>query len=122
MKVTKFIATLLLSLGIALAGVPALAQPCPMGKMAQMQHNQKMDMQDCKGCAKAAKQEPEKNGGCDAADSAKCSSMSGGAAMNLPAEAELPAIGEQAKWLYPAGAAIASAHLNSQERPPKSFA
>ncbi len=128
MNITKIIATLLLSLSIAMAGFPAqAAKPeCPMAKMMQMENAKQMDMQgmkDCKGCDKMAKQESKKNGCCDdAACNAKCSAMSGGISMNLPTvKADLPSIGEQAVRLYPADAAIASAHLNSQERPPKSL-
>ncbi|MFO1243161.1 MAG: hypothetical protein U1E36_08230 [Rickettsiales bacterium] len=129
MQITKYIATFLLSLSIALAGFPAMAAKpeCPMAKMMQEQHAKQMDMQgmkDCKGCDTMAKHEPKKSGCCDdAACNAKCSAMSGGISMNLPTyKADLPAIGEQAKRLYPADATIASAHLNSQERPPKSLA
>lgn len=127
----KHIAMLMLSLSIAVAGFPAQAEvkpECPMAKMMQMEHAQQMDMQgmkDCKGCDKMAKQEQQKKNGCcdDAACNAKCSAMSGGISMNLPTyKDELPAIGEQANRLYPADAAIASAHLNAQERPPKSLA
>lgn len=94
-----------------------------MAKMMQMEHAKSMDMQDMKDCDKMAKQEPKKNGCCDdAACNAKCSAMSGGTSMNLPVfKSNLPAPGKQVNRLYPADAAIASAHLNTQERPPKSF-
>ena len=122
----KHIAMLMLSLSIAVAGFPAQAKPeCPMAKM-QMQHTQQMDMQsmkDCKGCDKMAKHEPKKNGCCgDLACAAKCSAMSGGISMNLPTvKADMPSVSGQMKRLYPADAAIASRHLNTQERPPKSL-
>lgn len=129
MQITKYIATFLLSLSIALAGFPAqAAKPeCPMAKTMQMEHAKKMDMQgmkDCKGCDTMAKQEPKKSGCCDdAACNAKCSALNSSVSMNLPTyKAELPAISGEALRLYPADAAIASAHLNAQERPPKSLA
>lgn len=125
----KHITTLMLCISIAFAGLPAqAAKPeCPMAKMMQMEHAQQMDMQgmkDCKGCDKMAKQEQKKSGCCDdAACNAKCSALNSGVSMNLPTyKAELPAMDEQALRLYPADAAIVSAHLNAQERPPKSLA
>lgn len=129
MSILRIISVLLLSFSIALAGFPVQAQPepeCPMAKMMQMEHAQKMDMQgmeDCKGCDKMAKQEQKKSGCCDdAACNAQCSALSGGVTMNLPAyKADLPAIGDQASRFYPADAALASAHRGSQERPPKSL-
>jgi hypothetical protein len=43
--------------------------------------------------------------------------------MNLPTvKADMPSIGGQTLRLYPADATIASGHLNTQERPPKSLA
>lgn len=115
---------LMLSMSVLLAGFPAQAMPeCPMAKMMQMEHAKSMDMQGMEDCDKMAKQEQKKSGCCDdAACNAKCSALSGGISMNLPTyKAELPAIGGQANRLYPADAAIASAHLNAQERPPKSL-
>lgn len=128
MTLLKHITTLMLCISIAFAGFPAQAKPeCPMAKMMQMEHAKQMDMQgmkDCKGCDKMAKHEPKKSGCCDdAACNAKCSAMSGGVSMNLPnVKGELPGIGKQAMRLFPADAAIASRHLNTQERPPKSLA
>lgn len=72
-----------------------------------------------------AKQEAPKKSGCcdDTACNDQCAAMSGGVTMNLPAvKSHLPSISEQSLRLSTADAAIASAHLNSQERPPKSFA
>ncbi len=94
-----------------------------MAKIMKMEHAKSMDMQGMEDCDKMAKQEQKKSGCCDdAACNAKCSAMSGGISMNLPVvKADLPAIGAQALRLYPADAAIASSHLNSQERPPKSL-
>lgn len=126
MQIGKFIAALLLSLSIAFAGVPVQAQPCPMGKMVQTQHAKPMDIKGMKDCDQMTKQQaPKKNGGCcdDSACNTQCSALSGGIAMNLPTvKADMPAIGEQVLQLSAADAAIASAHLNSQERPPKSLA
>ncbi len=120
----KHIAMLMLSLSIALAGLPAQAQQqCPMAAKMQMQQMDMKDMKDCKGCAKTTKQEQKKNGCCDdGMCNAKCSAMSGGITMNLPTvKAEFAAIGSQTFLLYSADATVASAHLNSQERPPKSL-
>lgn len=125
MQVSKFIATFLLSLSIALAGVPAQAQPCSMMKMMQPQQAQKMDMKGMKDCDQMTKQQAPKKSGCcdDAACSTQCSAMSGGMTMNLPTvKADMPVLGEKALRLSAADAVIASAHLNSQERPPKSLA
>lgn len=127
MRITKFIATFLLSFSIALAGFPVQAQPepeCPMAKMMKMEHGQKMDMQDmedCDGCDKMAKQDSKKSGCCDdAACNAKCSAMNSSASMNLPSvKTEIPAINQLVQRFYAVDANIASAHLNSQERPPK---
>lgn len=124
MQISKFIATFLLSLSIALAGVPAQAQPCSMMKMVQPQQVQKMDMKGMKDCDQMTKQQAPKKSGCcdDAACGAQCSALSGSMTMNLPTvKADMPAIGEQALRLTTADAMIASAHLSSQERPPKSL-
>lgn len=115
----KHIALIALCLSISLAGFPAVAkQECP--SLAKMQMQQ-MDMKDCKGCDNMAKQESEKGGCCDESGcNAKCPAISGGVTMNLSSmKSDLPAIGEQANRFYPADAAVASAHLGSQERPPK---
>lgn len=120
----KNILTLLLAVSVVMAGFPVQAKPeCPMAAKMQMQQMDMKDMKDCKGCDKMAKQEQKKNGCCDdAACNAKCSALSGGISMNLPTvKADLPGISEQAQRLYPADATLASAHLNSQERPPKSL-
>jgi hypothetical protein len=121
----KHISTLMLCISIAFAGVPAQAQPCSMMKMMQAQHAKQMDMKGMKDCDQMTKQAPKKSGGCcnDSGCNAQCSAMSGGVTMNLPTvKADMPAIGEQALRLSSADATIASAHLNSQERPPKSLA
>ncbi len=118
----KHIAMLMLSLSIAVAGLPAQAQQqCPMVAKMQMQQMDMKDMKDCKGCIKATKQEQKKNGCCDDSGcNAKCSAMSGSITMNLPTvKVEFAAISSQAPPLYSADATVASAHLNSQERPPK---
>ena len=126
MYLTRIISVLLLSFSIALAGFPVQAkspQPCPMAAKMQMQQADMQGMKDCDGCDKMAKQEQKKSGCCDdAACNAKCSALSGGVTMNLPAyKADLPAVGDKDNRFYPADAAVASAHLNSQERPPKTF-
>lgn len=118
----KNIFTLVLVVSIATAGFPVQAMPdCPMAKM--MQEQQAKQMQDMPDCHKMAKQESQKSGCCDdAACSAKCSAMSGSTSMNLPVfKSDLPALSKQANRLYPADATLTSAHLNSQERPPKSL-
>jgi hypothetical protein len=125
----KHITMLTLSISIAFAGFPAMAQPeCPMAKM-QMEHSQQLSMQgmkDCKDCDKIAQQEQQKKkGGCcsDIGCNAKCPAMSSSISMNLPTvKADIPSISGQTLRLYPADATIASRHLNTQERPPKSLA
>lgn len=90
----------------------------------QMQQMDMKGMKDCKDCDKMVKQEPKKSGCCDESGcNAKCPVMGGGVAMSLPTvKPEFPAIGSQTLRLYPADTMIVSAHLNSQERPPKSLA
>ena len=124
----RIFATLLLSFSIALAGFPVqAAQPeCPMAKTMKMEHGQQMDMQDmedCDGCDKMAKQDSKKSGCCDdAACNAKCSAMNSAASMSLPSmKAEIPAINQSVQRFYAVDAHLASAHLNSQERPPKTL-
>ena len=116
----------MLCVSIAFAGFPAqAAKPeCPMAAKMHMQQMDMKGMKDCKGCDTMAKQEPKKNGCCDdTACNTKCSAMNGGVSMNLPTiKAGLPAISGEALRLYSADAAIASRHLNTQERPPKSLA
>lgn len=72
----------------------------------------------------AKQQAPKKSGCCDdVACGAQCSALSGSMTMNLPTvKADMPVMGEKALRLSSADAVIASAHLNSQERPPKSLA
>ena len=122
----RIFVTLLLSFSIALAGFPVqAAQPeCPMAKMMKMEHGQSMDMQDmedCDGCDKMAKQDSDKSGCCDdAACNAKCSAMNSSLSMNLPSmKAETTAINQLVQRFYAVYAHLPSAHLNSQERPPK---
>lgn len=119
MRIIKVIALLLLSLSIAVAGLPAQAK---LGD-ATAAMTQQMAMQDCHGGGDMSKQQPTHNG-CpgDTSPNSKCSVISGCISMNLSgAKAGLPAIGKQASWLYPADTAMASAHPGSQERPPKSL-
>jgi hypothetical protein len=122
----RIFATLLLSFSIAFAGFPVqAAQPeCPMAKMMKMEHGPQMDMQgmeDCDGCDKMAKQESDKSGCCDDATcNAQCSAMNSSVSMNLPSvKAETPAINQLVQRFYAVDAHLPSAHLNSQERPPK---
>lgn len=128
MKIFHIIATLMLSVSIAFAGFPVQAaqMECPVAKMMKMENAQQMDMQgmeDCRGCDKMAKQDSGKSGCCDdAACNAKCSAMNSGVNMNLSSvKAETPAINEQVQRFYTVDAHLPSAHLNSQERPPKTL-
>jgi len=123
MHLTRIISVLLLSFSIALAGFPAQAkspQPCPMAAKMQMQQ---MDMEDCDGCDKMAKQDSSQSGCCDDATcNAKCSAMNSSVSMNLPSmKAETPAINQFVQRFYAVDAHLPSAHLNSQERPPKTL-
>lgn len=125
MTLLKHISTLMLCISIAFAGIPAQAQPCSMMKMMQSQQTQKMDMKGMKDCDQMTKQQAPKKSGCcdDSACSTQCSALSGSMTMNLPTvKADMPVISEKALRLSSADAVIASAHLNSQERPPKSLA
>ncbi len=97
-----------------------------MAKMMQMQQMASMqdDHKDCDGCPKMAQEKQQKKNGCcdDAACNAKCSAMNGGTSMTLPTvKNELPSLSKQVNRLYPVDAALASQHLNAQERPPKSL-
>lgn len=124
MYILRVMPLFLLSLSIVLAGFPAQAKPeCPMMKMMQAQHMDMQAMEDCDGCDKMAKQEQKKSGCCDdAACASKCSVMSNGASMILPTiKADRPAFSDQARWFFATNATPISAHLNSQERPPKSL-
>jgi len=127
MLLLKYITMLMLTFSIAVAGFsPAQAKSeCQMAVKMQMQQMDMSNMQgmaNCQGCDKATKHEQKKSGCCgDAVCSTKCSSSSS-MSMNLPTMKIATIIGVQARLLYPADAVIASAHLNSQERPPKSLA
>ncbi len=124
MSIVRIISVLLLSFSVALAGFPAQAKPqCPMAAKMQMQQADMQGMEDCDGCDKMAKQEPKENGCCDELGcNAKCPAISGSLTMSLPTyKAYLPATHDQANRFYPADVAVASAHLNSQERPPKTL-
>lgn len=115
---------MILCISIAFAGIPAQAQPCPMMKTMHAEQAHKMDMAGMKDCDQMTKQEaPEKSGCCDdAACSTQCSAISASMTMNLPTiKADVPVMGEKARRLFSADAMIASAYLNSQERPPKSL-
>ncbi len=127
MKIFHIIAILMLSVSVAVAGFPAQAKPqpeCPVAKMMKMENAQQTDMQgmeDCKGCDKMAKQDAGKSGCCDDSTcNTKCSAMSSSVSMNLPSmKTETPAINQQMQRFYTVDAHLPSAHLNSQERPPK---
>lgn len=110
----KYIAVLMLTLSIAVAGFsPAQAESeCQMTVKMQTE-----DMADCQGCDKTTKHEQKKSGCCD---STKCSSSSS-ISVNFPTMQVATAIGTQARLLYPDAAVLTSAHLNSGERPPKSL-
>jgi hypothetical protein len=122
MKIFHIITTLMLSVSIAFAGFPVqAAQPeCPVAKMQQ---TDMQGMEDCKGCDKMARQDAGKSGCCDDATcNAKCSAMNSSVSMNLPSmKAETPAINQQMQRFYAVDTHLPSAHLNSQERPPKTL-
>ena len=117
----KHISTLMLCISIAFAGVPAQAQPCPMNKIM---HAQKIDMKGMTNCDQMTKQAPKKSGCCDeAACNANCAALGSGMTMNLPSvDAHFPKVTGELQLPVTADAVIASAHLSSQERPPKSLA
>jgi|CXWL01.1.fsa_nt_gi hypothetical protein len=117
MTFLKYIAMLVLTLSIVVAGFsPAQAgSECQMVVKMQMQNMQ--GMTDCQGCDKTPKNDQKKNSCCDSTQCSFSSSMS----INFPAMQIATAIGTQARLVYPDAAMIVSAHLNSQERPPKSL-
>jgi len=123
MTFLKHIALLMLTLSIVVAGFsPAQAKTgCQMAVEMQMQQMDMSNMQgmsDCQGCDKTTKHEQKKNSCCDSTQCSSSSSIS----MNSSTMQVAAAIGTQARIFYPADAVIVSAHLNSQERPPKSLA
>ena len=122
MRWLKHIVILMLGLSIVVAGVaPAQARSvCPM--MATIQ----IDMQgieDCQGCAKTASHEQKRNSCDDTNCKIKCSAISNGISVNLPIIKDVFfVVREQAEQFYPNKVADISAHLNSQERPPRILA
>ena len=125
MTFLKYIVMLMLALGIVVAGFsPVQAKPeCQMAiKMQQIGMPSMQGVVDCNGCGKVSKTEQKKSGCCDDKScSTKCS-FSSSMSINLPAIKAAPTVAAQVRLFYPDAAVIASAHLNSQERPPKSFA
>ena len=115
----RYIALIMLSLSITVAGLPAQAKSqCPMAM--QMQKMTKEMDKDCKGCAMNSKQEPKKNGCCDnSACTAKCSSLGSVASNILPDAVAVPQFATAAQKFTMAGTVPPSFFLNTQERPPK---
>lgn len=87
MRWVQLALALIVSLGIACAGLPVQAmQPCPMAAQMNMQSGA---MKDCKGCPPAMQKQDnkqtKKNGCCDdAACNSKCAAGSSSASMLSP--------------------------------------
>jgi hypothetical protein len=119
MKVARIIAALIISASVAVAGIPAQADSaCPMAKTGTTVQVGQVD------CHKAAKTPTKPGGRCtDPACGAKCSALSGGISIDLPAPgAALPDRDGRPLRLHPFSGALASHLRHTQERPPKSFA
>lgn len=119
MVLFRYITMLVLSVSVALAGLPVQAKSqCPMA--AKMQQMTKEMGKDCKGCTMTGKQESKKNGCCDdGACTAKCSSFSSVSGNTLPDTIAMPQFATAAQKFTIAGSAPPSFFLNTQERPPK---
>ncbi len=119
MVLFRYIAMLVLSLSITVAGFPVQAKSqCPMA--AKMQQMTKEMGKDCKGCTMTSKQESKKNGCCDnGACTAKCSSFSSVSGNVLPDTIAMLQFATAAQKFTMAGVAPPSFFLNTQERPPK---
>ena len=116
-------AYLVLALGVVLAGVPAQAMPaCPMMKMQQAQQAASDSAQGHESCHMAVKVKTNK---CctDPACNAKCSALSGGLSIDLPARrAVLSARDRQPVRLPAMTGSLVSHLLAPQERPPRILA
>lgn len=125
MRITRFIVTLLVSVSIALAGVPLQAkQPCPMMKMQQHMAMQGMEKSsNCNNCPEMQKQQSQKKGGCcdDAACNLKCSAALSITIFLDANKTDLPALTRQTERLHPLSVALAPHFLYTQDRPPKHF-
>lgn len=119
MKVARIIAALIISVSVAVAGIPAqAASACPMAKMGTTMQAGQVD------CHKAAKT-PTKPGGCctDPTCDAKCSALSGGTSIDLPAmRADLAIRDGKSPRLSLMAGALPSHLLATQERPPRILA
>lgn len=125
MRFAKLIVALILSVSVAAAGIPVqAASACPMAAMTKAA---KAGQADEPGQARYDKtaNSPTKPGGCctDPGCSAKCSALSGGISIDLPAMgAALPAPDGRRLRLHPMADALASLLRHPQERPPKLLA
>ncbi|GIW86375.1 MAG: hypothetical protein KatS3mg108_0699 [Isosphaeraceae bacterium] len=95
-----------------------------MAKMTKAAQAGQADGEGHAGCHKMAKSQTKPDGCCsDPACGAKCSALSGGISIDLPASgAALPDRDGRPLRLHPFSGALASHLRHSQERPPKSFA
>lgn len=121
----KHIATLVFCVSIAFAGFPAQAKSeCPEAAKMQMQQMDMKGMKDCKDCDKMAKQEPQKQKGCcgDMTCVARCASMSNANPAFFGTQAASFSPASDTEHFYDSGPVLASAFLQTQERPPKSLA
>lgn len=123
MQIVKYIAAVLMSVSIVLAGVPAQAmQDCPMMKMQEEMATDSMEKaHDCDS-AMQAQEEQMPSGCCD--DAACIEQCSIGVSITMPdipkaASSQLP---QPSQRFYVIPAALASHFLNTQDRPPKFLA
>lgn len=125
MKIVRMIAALIISVSVAVSGIPAqAASACPMAKMTKVVEAGQPVGGGHTGCHKPAESQTKPDGCCsDPACSAKCSALGGSISFDLPATgAALPDRDGRQIRLHPMVSALASHLRHTQERPPKSFA
>lgn len=121
MRIYKYILTILLSVAIAVAGLPVQAgvEYCPMAAQMQQDAKETQSGKDCNGCTMTGKQEQKKGGCCDnGACIAKCSSV-GSIATGVPAKIELPEFAVTTVKFTMAEGVLPSILLQTKDRPPK---
>lgn len=125
MPIVKWIAALVLCLSIAVAGFPAQAKTaCAMAQGERAQPAGSAHPRGLMDCHKSSEQNPAKGCCCeDMACAAKCSTLSGGASMDLPRTGGMTSRPEEQARLARLNAAPPTAiPPNNQERPPRFLA
>jgi hypothetical protein len=121
MRIYRNILTIIVSVAIAAAGLPAQAgtEYCPMAAHMQQDAKAGQSDKDCPGCTMTSKQEQKKSGCCDnGACIVKCSAT-GNIASNVPTKVELPIFTAMTVKFYMADGVSPSSLLQTQDRPPK---